>query len=174
MSLVPAAAATAAHPPPVPLAVPAFAAAPREVLTFRIGAEEYAIDILRVQEIRSHSPLTRIAHAADCVKGVVNLRGVIVPVVDLRLVLHSAAPSRDEDTVTIILDLGARVVGAVVDAVSDVLTLQSKDVREAPDMGLHATTDSLLGIACVGVADARRMLMLLDIERLLYSAAVGL
>lgn len=174
MSLVAAAPLTGAHPPPLALAPPAPAAAPREVLTFRLGAEEYALDILRVQEIRSHSPLTRIAHAAGCVKGVFNLRGVIVPVVDLRLALHSAAPSRDEDAVTIILDLGERVVGAVVDGVSDVLTLRSADIRPAPAMGRHASADALLGIACVGAADARRMLMLLDIERLLSSAGTGL
>ncbi|RZJ12776.1 MAG: chemotaxis protein CheW [Rubrivivax sp.] len=174
MSLVTAAATPAAHPPSVALQRPEPAAVSREVLTFRIGAEEYAIDILRVQEIRSYSPLTRIAHASAAVKGVVNLRGVIVPVVDLRVCLQALSPTRDEDTVTIILDLGERIVGAVVDAVSDVLTLQSADIRRAPEMGRHATADALLGIACVGADEARRMLMLVDIEQLLSAADTGL
>jgi purine-binding chemotaxis protein CheW len=154
---------------------PSVTGASREYLTFRIGAEEYAIDILRVQEIRGHSTITRIAHAPPSVKGVVNLRGVIVPVVDLRLCLQAHAPTRDEDTVTIVLDLGERVVGTVVDAVSDVLSLDASDIRPAPEVGRSATSGSILGIACPGDASGdHRMLVVLDIERLLTDADIGL
>lgn len=147
----------------------------REYLTFRVGAEEYAIDILRVQEIRSHARLTRIAHAPATVKGVINLRGVIVPVVDLRVCLQAATSLDDEDTVTIVLDLGSRVIGAVVDAVSDVLSLAAAEIRPAPELGQSATSAALLGIACVNESsDARRMLVVLDIERLLADAGIGL
>ncbi|KQW44590.1 hypothetical protein ASD88_17555 [Pelomonas sp. Root662] len=146
-----------------------------EYLTFRVGAEEYAIDILRVQEIRGHGKVTRIAHAPAAVKGVINLRGVIVPVIDLRVCLQAASDYRDEDTVTIVLDLGTRVVGTVVDAVSDVLSLDEADIRPAPELGHSATSAALLGIATLNEAsDARRMLAVLDIERLLADADVGL
>ncbi len=147
-----------------------------EYLTFRIGSEEYAIDILRVQEIRGYSPLTRIAHAPAAVKGVVNLRGVIVPVVDLRICLQTTEiASHDEETVTIVLDLGDRVIGTVVDAVTDVLTLNSADIRPAPELGRETTADSIIGIACPGEGtDAQRMLVLLDIQHLLSDADIGL
>jgi purine-binding chemotaxis protein CheW len=145
-----------------------------EYLTFRVGAEEYAIDILRVQEIRGYSPMTRIAHAPATVKGVVNLRGVIVPVVDLRICLQAGELSRDEDTVTVVLDLGVRVVGAVVDSVSDVLTLSAADIRPAPEMRHNTTANSILGMACLGEGADARMLVVLDIERLLSDADTGL
>lgn len=147
-----------------------------EYLTFRIGDEEYAIDILRVQEIRGYSPLTRIAHAPQTVRGVVNLRGVIVPVVDLRVCLQTTArASRDEDTVTIVLDLGDRVIGAVVDAVSDVLTMDAVHIRPAPQIRAPVLAESIVGIACPGEGtSAQRILILLDIQALLSGADVGL
>lgn len=171
------------RPPPAAIQQPATSsravAAPsslHEYLTFRIGDEEYAIDILRVQEIRGYSPLTRIAHAPATVRGVVNLRGVIVPVVDLRVCLQTTTQtSRDEDTVTIVLDLGNRVVGAVVNAVSDVLTLSATQIRPAPQIRAHALADSIVGIACPGEGtSAQRILILLDIQALLSGADVGL
>lgn len=179
MLSVPSAAVAAEHPnacslgPPAPANRPAEAPAPAdsgEYLTFRVGLEEYAIDILRVQEIRGHCAMTRIAHAPAHVKGVINLRGVIVPVVDLRLCLRTSDAGRDEDTVTIVLDLGERVMGTVVDAVSDVLSLQPSDIRPVPDVGRPAGSDAFLGIASVGAAELRRTLIVLDIERLIANA----
>jgi len=146
----------------------------REYLTFRIGSEEYAIDILRVQEIRGYSAMTRIANTPPSVKGVVNLRGLIVPVVDLRLCLAADRLSKDEDTVTIVLDLDKRVVGAMVDGVSDVLSLDAGDIRPAPQMRLTSTADSILGIACLAEGTDHRMLAVLDIEHLLSHADTGL
>jgi purine-binding chemotaxis protein CheW len=167
--------AIAVAPSPRLPATAARRAGSNEYLTFRVGAEEYAIDILRVQEIRGHGRLTRIAHAPDAVKGVINLRGVIVPVVDLRVCLQARSTFRDEDTVTIVLDLGSRIVGAVVDAVSDVLSLAEADIRPAPELGQGASAAALLGIATVNdSSDARRMLLVMDIERLLADAATGL
>ena len=142
-----------------------------EYLTFRLGAEEYGIDILRVQEIRSYEEPTRIANAPPFIKGVVNLRGVIVPVVDLRLKLGCEKAEYNGFTVVIVLNVHGRVVGAVVDSVSDVLELGSELIRPAPEMGTATMDGSFItGIASVG----ERMLILMDIEALMSSADMGL
>ena len=142
-----------------------------EYLTFRLGAEEYGIDILRVQEIRSFEEPTRIANAPPFIKGVVNLRGVIVPVVDLRIKLACEKVEYNSCTVVIVLNVKGRVVGAVVDSVSDVLELPRDAIKPAPDMA-SASVDTafITGIASVG----ERMLILMDIEALMSSADMGL
>ena len=141
-----------------------------EFLTFRLGEEEYGIDILRVQEIRSYEPPTRIANAPAFIKGVVNLRGVIVPIVDLRLKLGCASAEYNSFTVVIVLNVKGRVVGAVVDSVSDVLELQGDAVKPAPEMNSAVDLSFITGIG--NVAD--RMLILMDIEALMSSADMGL
>ena len=141
-----------------------------EFLTFRLGAEEYGIDILRVQEIRSFEEPTRIANAPSFIKGVVNLRGVIVPVVDLRIKLGCEKVEYNGFTVVIVLNVQGRVVGAVVDSVSDVLELSSDLIKPAPEMNTTVDTSFITGIASVG----ERMLILMDIEALMSSADMGL
>jgi purine-binding chemotaxis protein CheW len=141
-----------------------------EFLTFRLGDEEYGIDILRVQEIRSYEPPTRIANAPAFIKGVVNLRGVIVPIVDLRLKLGCASAEYNSFTVVIVLNVKGRVVGAVVDSVSDVLELQGDAVKAAPEMNSAVDLSFITGIGNVG----ERMLILMDIEALMSSADMGL
>jgi purine-binding chemotaxis protein CheW len=141
-----------------------------EYLTFRLGQEEYGIDILKVQEIRSYEAPTRIANAASCFKGVVNLRGVIVPIVDLRIKFGCESAEYNGFTVVIVLNIRGRVVGAVVDSVSDVLELPGEAVRPAPDMDTSQDTSFITGIASL----QDRMLILLDIERLMGSADLGL
>ncbi len=141
-----------------------------EYLSFRLGDEDYGIDILRVQEIRSFERPTRIAGAPPFVKGVVNLRGVIVPIVDLRLKFALARCDYDDFTVVIVLNIGARVVGVVVDAVSDVITLTAEQLRPIPDFSAAIATGHLLAIGAVD----RRMLILVDIERLMTSPEMGL
>jgi len=141
-----------------------------EFLTFRLGAEEYGIDILKVQEIRSYEAPTRIANAPPFVKGVANLRGVIVPIVDLRLALGCGSADINSFTVAIVLNLRGRVVGAVVDAVSDVLALPGDAIRAAPEMASAVDARFITGIGSVG----ERMLILIDIEALLASPAMGL
>ncbi|TDP71591.1 chemotaxis protein CheW [Roseateles toxinivorans] len=142
-----------------------------EFLTFRLGAEEYGIDILKVQEIRSYEPPTRIANAPDFIKGVVNLRGVIVPIVDLRLKLGCASAEYNGFTVVIVLNVRGRVVGAVVDSVSDVLELTKDAIRPAPEMNASTVdTSYITGIGSVN----DRMLILMDIEGLMSSADMGL
>ena len=146
------------------------AAAGGEYLTFRLGAEEYGIDILKVQEIRSYEPPTRIANAPAFMKGVVNLRGVIVPIVDLRLKLGCESAEYNSFTVVIVLNVHGRVVGAVVDSVSDVLELGSDTVKPAPEMNTAVDTSFITGIGSVN----DRMLILMDIEALMSSADMGL
>ena len=141
-----------------------------EYLTFRLGAEEYGIDILRVQEIRSYEEPTRIANAPAFIKGVVNLRGVIVPVVDLRIKLGCESVEYNGFTVVIVLNVKGRVVGAVVDSVSDVLELAKDQINQAPEMSTTVDTTFITGIASVG----ERMLILMDIESLMSSADMGL
>jgi purine-binding chemotaxis protein CheW len=141
-----------------------------EFLTFRLGAEEYGIDILKVQEIRSYEQPTRIANAPAFIKGVVNLRGVIVPIVDLRLKLSCETAEYNSFTVVIVLNVKGRVVGAVVDSVSDVLALDSDAIKPAPEMSSAIDTGFITGIGSV----AERMLILMDIEGLMASEEMGL
>jgi len=142
----------------------------REFLAFKLGAEEYGIDILRVQEIRSYEEPTRIANAPPFIKGVVNLRGVIVPIVDMRLKFNLEQASYDNFTVVIVLNIGARVVGMVVDAVSDVITLTPEQLRPVPEFNSGLASEHLLAIGSID----QRMLILIDIEKLMASPQMGL
>jgi purine-binding chemotaxis protein CheW len=141
-----------------------------EFLTFRLGNEEYGIDILKVQEIRSYEAPTRIANAPPFIKGVVNLRGVIVPIVDLRLKLGCERAEYNSFTVVIVLNVKGRVVGAVVDSVSDVLALEGSAIKAAPEMTSAIDTGFINGIGSV----SGRMLILMDIEGLMASEEMGL
>jgi purine-binding chemotaxis protein CheW len=141
-----------------------------EFLTFRLGAEEYGIDILKVQEIRSYEQPTRIANAPAFIKGVINLRGVIVPIVDLRLKLGCDSADYNSFTVVIVLNVRGRVVGTVVDSVSDVLELGGDTIQAAPEMSSAVDTSFITGIASVN----DRMLILMDIEALMSSTEMGL
>jgi purine-binding chemotaxis protein CheW len=145
-------------------------AAGGEFLTFRLGGEEYGIDILKVQEIRSYEQPTRIANAPSFIKGVVNLRGVIVPIVDLRVKLNCETVEYNSFTVVIVLNVKGRVVGAVVDSVSDVLELGAGTIKPAPEMHTSVDTSFITGIGSVN----DRMLILMDIEGLMTSADMGL
>jgi len=145
-------------------------AAGREYLTFRLGAEEYGIDILRVNEIRGWEVPTAIANTPDFIKGVINLRGIIVPVVDMRLKFRLGSAEYNDFTVMIILRVAKRVVGIVVDAVSDVITLTPEQTRPAPDFGAALDMRFITGLGTVD----DRMLILVDIERLLTSDEIQL
>ncbi|WP_296002385.1 chemotaxis protein CheW [Rugamonas sp.] len=141
-----------------------------EYLAFTLGQEEYGIDIQKVSEIRSYETPTRIANAPAFVKGVVNLRGIIVPIVDMRIKFSLGTPSYDQFTVVIILNIGQRVVGMVVDRVSDVTTLLPEQIKPAPELGTALNTDHIVGL---GTLDDR-MLILIDIDRLMTSEEMGL
>jgi purine-binding chemotaxis protein CheW len=137
------------------------AAMPNEFLSFRLGAEEYGIDILRVQEIRSYESPTRIANAPHFIKGVVNLRGVIVPIVDLRLKLACETAEYTDFTVVIVLNLLGRVMGVVVDSVSDVLALGADSIRPAPQMTTSVDAGCIMGMGCVRMGAAGRQASLI-------------
>jgi purine-binding chemotaxis protein CheW len=141
----------------------------REYLSFGLGRENYAIDILKVQELRGYDAVTRIANAPEFIKGVVNLRGVIVPIVDLRIKFNLSEPVYNEFTVVIVLNIGKRVIGAVVDSVSDVVKLAESDIHPPPEFGSF-DAKYLVGLATVGDS----MLILLDIEKMLSSAEMAL
>jgi purine-binding chemotaxis protein CheW len=145
-----------------------------EFLTFRLGGEEYGIDILKVQEIRGYEAVTRIANAPPFIKGVVNLRGVIVPIVDLRVKFDLGEARYDAFTVVIILNVAGRVVGAVVDSVSDVLELDEKQIKPAPEFNSLLDAGYITGLGTVDSGDGERMLILVDIERLMSSPDMGL
>jgi len=144
--------------------------APSEFLTFRLGEEEYGVDILKVQEIRGYDSVTRIPDAPDFIKGVINLRGTIVPVVDMRIKFRLGKAEYNEFTVMIILNVAGRVVGMVVDSVSDVMQLGAEQLRPAPEIAGALSTKFITGI---GVLD-ERMLILVDIERLMSSQDMAL
>jgi purine-binding chemotaxis protein CheW len=141
-----------------------------EYLAFKLGDEEYGNEIMKFQEIRGYENVTRIANAPEFIKGVINLRGIIVPIVDMRIKFNLGEPSYDQFTVVIILSIAGRVMGMVVDSVSDVTTLQPDQIRPAPQMGCALNTDYLVGLGTL----EERMLILLDIERLMSSAEMGL
>ena len=147
----------------------------REYLTFRLGSEEYGIDILKVQEIRSYEPPTKIANAPSYLKGVVNLRGVIVPIVDLRIKFNCLNANGEAEinsfTVVIVLNVRGRVVGAVVDSVSDVMQLNEQMIQPAPEMS-NSIVDTTYITGIANVSD--RLLILMDIESLMGSAEMGL
>ncbi|MBE0505585.1 MAG: chemotaxis protein CheW [Marinospirillum sp.] len=142
----------------------------QEFLTFTLGEEEYAIDILKVQEIRGYDAVTRIANTPSYIKGVINMRGVIVPVVDMRLKFNVGEAVYDQFTVMIILNLGERVVGMVVDSVSDVVALSPDEIRTAPEFGAAMDTQYIQGLASI----EDRMAIVVDIEKLMTSNEMGL
>jgi purine-binding chemotaxis protein CheW len=142
----------------------------REMLVFKLGSEEYGVDILKVQEIRGYEKVTPIPRSPDYLKGVVNLRGTIVPVIDLRIRFGMPDPKYDSLTVVIVLRIAGRIVGAVVDAVSDVVRLAENEIREAPKLGAMVDSSYLSGVATQG----DRMILALDIEKLLSAAEMNL
>jgi purine-binding chemotaxis protein CheW len=141
-----------------------------EVLSFKLGGEEYAISILKVQEIRGYDAVTRIASAPAYMKGVVNLRGIIVPIIDMRIKFNVGEPTYDQFTVVIVLNICNHTIGMVVDSVSDVVTLTPEQIKTAPEMGGNVANEYLMGLGTVG----ERMLIMLDIDRLLGSEEMGL
>jgi purine-binding chemotaxis protein CheW len=153
------------------VAAPATAGPTGEFLTFRLGPESYGIEILKVQEIRGYESPTAIANAPDFIKGVINLRGVIVPILDLRIKFRLSEANYDEFTVAIILNVAGRVVGVVVDSVSDVLTLAAESIRPPPEFA--SATFDIKYITGLGTVDDR-MLIMLDIEKLMTGADMAL
>lgn len=143
-----------------------------EFLVFTLGEEEYGIDILKVQEIRGYdaATVTRIANVPTFIKGVTNLRGIIVPIIDLRIKFNLGKVEYNEQTVVIILNLDRRVVGIVVDGVSDVLMLNSQQIRPAPEFGATLSTEYLTGLGTID----DRMLILVDIEKMMTSDEMAL
>ncbi|WP_411881085.1 chemotaxis protein CheW [Polaromonas sp. YR568] len=152
------------------MAAAAQPAKPLEFLAFTLGQEEYGVDIQKVQELRGYDTVTRIANAPEHIKGVVNLRGIIVPIVDMRIKFKLGTPTYDQFTVVIILNIASRVMGMVVDSVSDVITLSPEQIRPAPEMGSVLDTDYLIGL---GTLD-ERMLILVDIDKLMSSSDMAL
>lgn len=134
-----------------------------EFLTFTLGNEEYGLDILKVQEIRGYDAVTAIANSPAFIKGVINLRGIIVPIVDMRIKFNLGKVEYNECTVVIILNVANRVVGMVVDGVSDVITLADEQIKPAPEFGSAFDTQYLTGLGTVD----NRMLILVDIEKLM-------
>jgi purine-binding chemotaxis protein CheW len=141
-----------------------------EFLAFTLGSEEYGIDILKVQEIRGYEAVTRIANAPEFIKGVINLRGIIIPVVDMRIKFRLGTPVYDQFTVVIILNINGRIVGMVVDSVSDVTTLTPEQVKPAPEMGTAFSSDYMIGLGTID----ERMLILVNIDKLMLSPDMGL
>ena len=146
------------------------AAVNNEYLTFKLGDEEYGIDILKVQEIRGYDHVTRIANTPGWLKGVINLRGTIVPIVDMRIKFNLGRAEYDQFTVVIILNVAKRTVGMVVDSVSDVLTLAGDQIRPAPELSGTMDTRYIMGLGTV----EGRMIILADIEQLMTSREMDL
>ncbi|WP_412480122.1 chemotaxis protein CheW [Azonexus sp. IMCC34839] len=141
-----------------------------EYLTFVLGSEEYAVDILKVQEIRGYEQVTKLANSPPYIKGVMNLRGNMVPVIDLRIKFNLEKVEYSAFTVTMILNVGGLTVGVVVDQVSDVIALAPGQIRPAPDFSATFDTRYIIGLADAG----ERMLIVVDIDRLLNSGELGL
>lgn len=142
----------------------------QEYLTFVLGDESYGLEILKVQEIRGYDAVTKIANTPDFIKGVINLRGRIVPIVDLRIKFRLGKVVYDDFTVVIILNLSGRIVGMVVDGVSDVMNLQPSQIRSVPDIVASIDTKFITGLASV----EEKMFILVDIEQLMNSQEMEL
>ncbi|MBC8089813.1 MAG: purine-binding chemotaxis protein CheW [Phycisphaerae bacterium] len=140
-----------------------------QFLTFSLGKEAYGIEILQVQEIKGYTTITAIPNTPDFIRGVMNLRGTVVPIVDLRLMFGMAAAEYDKFTVIIVVTVGGRVVGLVVDAVSDVLDVVPEDVERTPELGSGIDTSYLTGLAKSG----EQLVMLLDISRVVSTEHLG-
>ena len=143
---------------------------PREYLAFWLGNEEYGIDILTVQEIRGYEISTQVANAPLFLKGFLNWRGIIVPILDMRIKFNLGEPTYNQLTVVIVLKIEDRFVGIVVDSVSDVMSLSPDQIRPAPAMGTIMSTENLIGLGAL----EDRMLILMDIKKLMVSPEVGL
>jgi purine-binding chemotaxis protein CheW len=141
-----------------------------EYLTFVLGTEQYCLEILKVQEIRGYDAVTQIANTPDFIKGVVNLRGKIVPIVDLRIKFHLSKVEYDEFTVVIILSLNNRVIGIVVDGVSDVMALKEEQILDVPELVTSIDIKYIVGLATV----EQQMMILIDIEQLMSSQEIAL
>jgi len=137
-----------------------------QFLTFSLGQEEYGIELLKVQEIKGYSAITPIPNTPPHIKGVMNLRGAVIPIVDLRIRFGMEAIEYTKFHVIIVVNVGTKVMGLLVDAVSDVLNVASEDIRPAPDFGAHADTRFISGMASAG----DKVAVLLDIETLLSEA----
>ena len=161
----------AAPAAPTPCAPAARLASPGEYLTFRLGGEEYGIALGAIQEIRGYQQPTRIAGAPDDICGVLNLRGAIVPIIDLRVRL-ALEPRIDPSTVIVVVNVRGSIVGVVVDAVSDAIGLTSQDIKPAPALGGVASVEHITGIAVVDRDAATRIFILLDIEHLVSDATL--
>lgn len=144
-----------------------------EFLSFQLGEEQYGIDILKVQEIRGYEAPTRIANAPPFILGVLNLRGVIVPIWDMRIKLRMERADYDSHTVTIVLNVADRVIGLVVDAVQDVVALKAEAIKPAPEFSSTLASQHLIGIATLEQAESARMLILMDIEQFIAGADTG-
>ncbi|MDX5406020.1 MAG: chemotaxis protein CheW [Chromatiaceae bacterium] len=143
---------------------------PQEFLSFVLGNEHYALDIMSVKEIRGYEPVTKIAKAPAFIKGVLNLRGDVVPIIDLRIKFDIGEPVYNEFTIVIMLNVLNRIVGIVVDAVSDVVTLQGDEILPPPEFGVAFDSNYLKGLATID----EKMLILVDIEALIGSEELGL
>lgn len=146
------------------------AVAQREFLTFVLGEEHYALDIMAVKEIRGYEPVTRIANAPGFIKGVLNLRGDIVPIVDLRMKFNVGEASYTEFTIVIMLNVEGRIVGVVVDGVSDVIALAEEEIRPPPEFGVAFDSQYLVGLATID----EQLVILVDIEKLISSEELSL
>lgn len=145
-------------------------AAEGEYLTFVLGNEEYGIEILKVQEIRGYDTVTKIANTPEFIKGVINLRGSIVPIIDLRILFHLGEVEYNQFTVVIILNVKGRIMGIVVDGVSDVISLQASQISPVPDLVTSISTKYLVGLGTVN----DHMLILVDIEQLMTSQELAI
>ena len=137
----------------------------RELLTFTLGKEEYGIDILKVQEIRGYDAVTTIANSPTFIKGVINLRGIIVPIIDMRIKFNLDNVTYNELTVVIILNVAKRVMGMVVDGVSDVIALTADQLKAAPEFSSSLDAQYITGLGTVD----ERMIIVIDIEKLMTS-----
>lgn len=144
-------------------------AASKQYLVFSLGGEKYAVDILKVQEIRAYENVTRIANEPEQLKGVTNLRGVIVPIIDMRIKFKLANVEYIDATMVIVVNVGGRVIGIVVDGVSDVMTLNPNQIKPAPDFAMSMSSDYLEGLASV----EDKMFVIVNIDKLLSAEELG-
>ncbi len=140
----------------------------QQFLTFNLAEEFYGVDILKVQEIKGYTAVTRIPNTPEYLKGVLNLRGTIVPIVDLRMKFGMGATQPSSFTVVVVVNVRNRVMGFLVDAVSDVLDLDAKEIQAPPELGSTVDITFVKGIG----SSNDHLVTLLDIDRVLTDEEV--
>ena len=143
--------------------------ASRELIAFRVGEENFCVDVMKVREIRGWSPVTAVPHAPNAMLGVINLRGLVLPIIDLSIRMGFAAAQVSKRHVIMVVEIGHQIVGLIVDAVSEIFTVRADEVQPTPDVASKTSKELIQGV----IAGKERMISVLSLEKVTDIAAAA-